>query len=115
MNVFIVPEGNLKSDKMCILTSTLTPENLVNVRDRVGSISLHEVVMSQRNDVAKFLLKKSIASLDVEDCMGTSPRRMSLTPVLGASVNDVIRKYVERNRSRRVNGYVERRVLHNQP
>ncbi len=60
----------------CIFDDT---RNLVNDQDRVGMISLHEVFMSQRVDVAKFLTEKHNASVDLKDRGGTSVREMSYT------------------------------------
>lgn len=91
-----------KEDKVCIFDKSLRPTNLVDVRDRTGSISLHEVTMSKRNDVAKFLLDRSPTSLDVEEYTGVSPRRMALTPVMGSQVNDVIRQYLAKQSRKEV-------------
>lgn len=50
---------------------------LADVQDRLGSVSLHEVIMNDRLDVAKFLLhthKTSIRTFDLDDM---SPLKMS--------------------------------------
>jgi ankyrin repeat protein len=60
---------------------------LVNVQDRQGLISLHEVVMYDRVDVATFLLKKHKTSIHIKEMDGISPLRMSLsTGMLMSSV-----------------------------
>ena len=93
-NIFTVSRSK-KGDKMvCILDKSLRPTNLVNVQDRVGSISLHEVAMSQRDDVAKFLLTRSPNSVDVKDYKGISAHKMAMQPVMGSQVNSVIRQHV---------------------
>jgi len=94
-NVFSIVkgiEGRQDDDERCILDNA---RNLVNEPDRLGSISLHEVFMSQRIDVATYLTDKHDASLDVEDRAGTSVRKMSFTPqIMGvSSMNQVIRKH----------------------
>jgi len=55
---------------------------LTDIQDRLGSVSLHEIVMpseSQRaivDETAKFLLKKHNTSIYTEDCDGCSPIQM---------------------------------------
>jgi hypothetical protein len=50
---------------------------LTDVQDRLGSVSLHEVCMQNRVDVAKFLLKKHQTSIYTEDLDKISPFKMS--------------------------------------
>jgi hypothetical protein len=91
-NVFLLSrDGKVKT---CITNRLLRSTNLAEIRDRVGSISFHEVVMSDRNDVAKFLLDRSPNCLDVEDYMGTTSRKTALVPVLGSRLNDVVKQHM---------------------
>lgn len=53
-----------------------TPIPLYDVQDRLGSVCLQEVLMANRLDVAKFLLEKHTASIDIEDYDGFSPKKM---------------------------------------
>lgn len=50
---------------------------LTDVQDRLGSVSLHEVTMQNRVDVAKFLLKKHQTSIYTEDLDKVSPFKLS--------------------------------------
>jgi len=78
-NIFIkkIDENNGAKRQICIINSSAgTVTNLIDMRDRLGSISMHEVAMSKRDDVAKFLCKHSTACLDVADGSGTSIRQM---------------------------------------
>mmetsp|Transcript_6693 Transcript_6693/g.9713 ORF Transcript_6693/g.9713 Transcript_6693/m.9713 type:complete len:543 (+) Transcript_6693:55-1683(+) len=67
---------------------------LVDVQDRMGSVCMHEVLMSQREDVAKLLLTKYDASIDIEDADGSSPRSMALNSMgmMASSVSPIIAK-----------------------
>jgi len=53
---------------------------LADIPDRMGAVSLAEVIMADRTDVAEFLLMKHHASIDVEDMDGVTPRKMSMSP-----------------------------------
>ena len=88
----VKPENIFDSDGECIFDKS---RRLTDIADRVGSISLHEVVMSTRDDVARFLLDKHNTSLDVAELSGTTPRAMALntSPLPGATVNEVIKKH----------------------
>lgn len=61
----------------------LSPESppevtmLADVQDRLGSVSLHEVVMNDRLDVAKFLLQTHETSIRTFDLDNISPLKMS--------------------------------------
>eukprot|EP00978_Attheya_sp_CCMP212_P003707 scaffold7843_cov47-Attheya_sp.AAC.2 len=57
--------------------------NLCDIQDRLGSVSLLEVFMTNRPDVAKFLLDKHNASIDVADWDGFSPKSMAVKPGVG--------------------------------
>lgn len=49
---------------------------LTDVQDRMGTVSLHEVIMQDREDVAKFLLTKHSTSMHTTDMDGLSPMDM---------------------------------------
>ena len=51
--------------------------SLTNIQDRLGTVSLHEVVMRDRVDVAEFLLQKHRTSIRTEDLDGISPFRLA--------------------------------------
>mmetsp|Transcript_2551 Transcript_2551/g.3720 ORF Transcript_2551/g.3720 Transcript_2551/m.3720 type:complete len:569 (+) Transcript_2551:145-1851(+) len=78
---------------------------LVNDYDRLGNISMHEVIMSERVDVAKFLIKQG-QSVDIAPVCGMTIRKMASRsmPHGVSTMISVIRKYivdlerVERNR-----------------
>ncbi|CAB9507616.1 ANK [Seminavis robusta] len=92
-NIFVSMEDD---EQLCILDKSLRTTNLVDLQDRVGAISLHEVAMSDRRDVVKFLLKRSTKCLDIVDCSGYSPRRLLLTSFQGEHVvNDVFSAHVK--------------------
>ena len=60
---------------------------LVDIQDRLGSVALHEVVMSNRVDVAKFLLTEHGASYDVIELDGgCTPWSMATTNTFGSAV-----------------------------
>ncbi len=91
-NVFLLSkDGKVKT---CITDRIFRPTNLAEVRDRGGGISFHEVILSNRNDVAQFLLDRSPNCLDVENYMGTTCRKTALVPVLGSRLNDVVRQHM---------------------
>jgi hypothetical protein len=58
---------------------------LCDVQDRLGSISLLEVIMQDRVDVAKFLLEKHQTSIYIEDLDGMSASKMSCGPSMRIS------------------------------
>ena len=67
---------------------------LVNDQDRVGMISLHEVFMSSRVDVARFLTEKHHASIDIEDRSNISVRRLAYSSsYIVSEMSNLIRKY----------------------
>ena len=70
---------------------------MLNDCDRCGTISLHEVFMSQRVDVAKFLTERNV-SVDITPPCGNSVRKMvNLPTILGPSrMHNVIQSYIER-------------------
>jgi hypothetical protein len=70
--------------------------NLCDVQDRLGGVSLLEVLMSDRTDVSEFLLDTVDASIDVADWDGCSPKFMASTPgaQMGSKVGPVIMKHM---------------------
>ncbi|KAL7478709.1 hypothetical protein ACHAW6_004458 [Cyclotella cf. meneghiniana] len=54
-----------------------TSVSLPDIQDRFGSVSLHEVVMRDRSDVASFLLQKHHTSIHSTDADGISPVGMA--------------------------------------
>ena len=68
---------------------------LVNVQDRNGAISLLEVIMQDRVDVATFLLKKHGTSIHISDMEGMSALKMSIGP--GGMMSSVCRMVNEAN------------------
>eukprot|EP00804_Cyclotella_cryptica_P013918 CCRYP_002436-RA/>CCRYP_002436-RA protein AED:0.29 eAED:0.29 QI:0/-1/0/1/-1/1/1/0/523 len=54
-----------------------SPVSLQDIQDRFGSVSLHEVVMQDRSDVASFLLQKHHTSIHTTDADGMSPLAMA--------------------------------------
>lgn len=87
-NIFAMEDGN----ETCIFDSS---RNIVNELDRLGSISLHEVFLSQRVDVAKFLIKHNV-SVDIVDGGGCSVRKMAfMANATGITeMYHTIRKYI---------------------
>lgn len=83
-----------EGEEVCIHDSS---RNLLNDCDRCGTISLHEVFMSQRVDVAKFLTERNV-SVDITPPCGNSVRKMvNLPTILGPSrMHNVIQSYIER-------------------
>ena len=78
-NIFIEKEDDDGAkQQLCILKSSAgTRTNLVDTRDRFGSISIHAVAMSQNGALAKFLCKHSAFCLDVPpDPSSISTREM---------------------------------------
>ena len=69
---------------------------LCDVQDRLGGTALLEVCMSQRVDIATFLLDKLHASITVEDYDGFSPKSMACMPgtSMTSSVCSLVMKYV---------------------
>jgi len=83
-----------EDEEVCIFDES---RNLLNERDRVGSTSLAEVFMSQRVDVAEWLIARNV-SVDLPDPTGTTVRKManSRNPFGVSTMNDLIRKYIKR-------------------
>ena len=68
---------------------------LIDITDRLGTVPLHEVAMSDRVDVARFLCEVHQASLDIPDVLGSTPRKMAFG-VPGLLINatmETIRNY----------------------
>jgi len=63
--------------RLVAVENTNQPKMLLDVQDRMGSVSLHEVLMQDRTDVAEFLLMKHQTSIHTEDMDGVSPMNIS--------------------------------------
>jgi hypothetical protein len=61
--------------------------SLTDIQDRLGSISLHEVIMKTRVDVADFLLKQHNTSIYLQYLDGASPFNMTLG--MGTMSNEI--------------------------
>ena len=82
-------------EEVCIYNSS---RNLLNDYDRFGTTSLHEVFMSDRIDVAQFLVERNV-SLDIGPVCGSTVRRlvMNPTPYGPSKMHRIIRKYLVDN------------------
>ena len=80
---------------MCILQECENITNLVDTRDRLGSISLYGVSMSEREDVAKFLCNHSDTCLDIVEGSGISIRQLIRTNAAPypSKVSQVLKKH----------------------
>jgi len=81
-SLFLEEEGKevwIKPQNMRLIAPNSAPDimMLTDVQDRLGSVSLHEVTMQNRVDVAKFLLKKHQTSIYTEDLDKISPFQLS--------------------------------------
>ena len=65
---------------------------LVDVQDRMGSVAMHEVVMSNRADAARVLLRLR-ADPTLKDADGCAPNK-ALSPFLNGNVAHVISTYM---------------------
>ena len=86
-NIYIQTGEN--EEEKCILDDN---RNLVNDQDRNGMISMHEVYMSERTDVAKFLIKHKV-DIDVKDYGKISTRDMAFATPIDSDMRSLIRKY----------------------
>mmetsp|Transcript_10421 Transcript_10421/g.12684 ORF Transcript_10421/g.12684 Transcript_10421/m.12684 type:complete len:566 (+) Transcript_10421:34-1731(+) len=84
--------------RLVAVENTNQPKMLLDVQDRTGSVSLHEVVMQNRIDVAEFLLMKHQTSIHTEDMDGISPMRMSTRGgrMTASGVSKIISKVTRR-------------------
>jgi len=80
--------------RLCNESDTPIRPRLCDVQDRLGMVCLTEVFMTSRDDVAKFLLDKHRARLDVADWDGYSPQSMAVRP--GADLSSSVAKFVKR-------------------
>lgn len=76
-----------KSENLRSASHVKESVSLTDIQDRLGSISLHEVIMQNRVDVADFLLKQHNTSIYVQDLDGASPFNMTLG--MGTMGNEV--------------------------
>ncbi|KAL7526296.1 hypothetical protein ACHAWF_001714, partial [Thalassiosira exigua] len=90
-NIFAYGEGR---EEVCVYDAT---RKLVNDFDRFGTLSLHEVFMSERTDVAQFLVDRGI-SVDIAPVCGNTIRKMVHTPTLfgPSTMYGIIRNYITR-------------------
>ena len=72
--------------------TTPTPTKLCDIPDRLGVVCLLEVIQADRVDVARVLLREYHANLDIEDCDGISPRKLSTNTALMSSVATMVNK-----------------------
>ena len=90
-NIFLPCNGE---EEVCIYDSS---RNLLNDYDRLGTTSMHEVYMSERVDVAEWLVEHNV-SIDIGPVCGTKVRKMatgSRLPIAGLSrMEKVVRKYI---------------------
>lgn len=90
-SVFLVESGrevSVKPENIQLVDPNAAPEKselLTDVQDRLGSVSLHEVLIQDRMDVAEFLLKTHKTSIHTTDMDNVSPLKMSIG---GGSVNN---------------------------
>jgi ankyrin repeat protein len=61
---------------------------LADVQDRLGSVALHEVIMSNKVDAAQLLIRQHHCSVHVEDLDGISP--MKMLPTGGMNAGEVV-------------------------
>jgi len=88
INIF-VKQGEIEK---CICNED---RKLINDQDRGGMISLHEVLMSPRVDVARFLTKKHKASIDIK-CRGNISVRQLSTSQCPPEMSVLIQEYGSR-------------------
>jgi len=71
---------------------------LTDIQDRLGSVSLHEVVMQNRKHTAEFLLIKHQTSIHTTDLDGVSPLSMSISGgvMMAGDVCKIINKVTRR-------------------
>lgn len=81
-------------------TTTKDKPMLADVQDRLGSVSLHEVVMSDRLDVAEFLLTKHKTSIHTKDLNDISPLIMTtmMSTQVSKMISDVTRHQAKMDR-----------------
>lgn len=78
---------------------------LADVQDRLGSVALHEVIMSNKVDAAQLLIRQHHCSVHVEDLDGMSP--MKMLPPGGMNAGEVSRMV---NTAGRKEGAVNRKA-----
>ncbi|CAJ1953007.1 unnamed protein product [Cylindrotheca closterium] len=93
LSVFI-PE---KKKEVCVKIENISIDDsakklLSDVQDRLGSVSLHEVVMNDREDCAKLLLEKHNTSIHTKDYDGSGPLQMIVS--VGAAMNTKVGRII---------------------
>ena len=74
-NIFIEKSAG-KCSSVCIIEACASSTNLVDLSDRLGSISLHDVILNGRDDVAAVLSKYSMTCLDIAEGSGITCRQL---------------------------------------
>lgn len=70
-----------KPENIVLVDAAPAPKaKLCDIQDRLGAVALIEVCMTNRVDVAQFLLDDLQASVDIADSDGCSPKSMVLMP-----------------------------------
>jgi hypothetical protein len=67
-------------------------DNLIDSQDRLGGTCLLEVAMSDKTDIAAFLLDNCCADIEVADLDGFSPKKLAVMHQMGSSVCPMIMK-----------------------
>ncbi len=66
----------VKPENIKVKESNKAEKMLADVQDRMGSVSLHEVVIANRADVAKFLIQKHKTSIHTAEMENVTPATM---------------------------------------
>lgn len=87
----LLPKNIMYKQKPILDNASVT--NLVDVPDRLGSVALHEVVMTGNEETARFLCETHNASVDVQELNGTTPRQMVSANLggMGGAVIDIVK------------------------
>jgi hypothetical protein len=101
----VVKELSIKPKNILFDGHTILDESykLMDLPDRLGSVPLHEVLMSQQVEAARLLCDKQNASLDVPDINGTTPRQLVFMAAQGGLISDtmkLVRDYAIRKQDR---------------
>jgi hypothetical protein len=93
-NIFTEKQREGLPHQICIPANCADSTDLIDTCDRNGAISLHEVMCSERDDLAKFLCKYSATCLDVTGCASVTIRQMMCINQLKRSkVVDVLKQH----------------------
>lgn len=89
-NVLGIKPENMKLVNVVAEETEEKKGKLCDIPDRLGAVCLLEVVQAQRSDVARVLIHKYDARLDIEDCDGVSPKSMAIMSGAMNKVSDMI-------------------------